>query len=275
MSAIVSPAEVVASPEVHISGALARYHQELAALLRDMGKRASTRLFQPGWKLPGLDDRLEEFFAPSTVSWASLGSYGETELSLLDLRGNPGTRTTKTFASLLMVARAVAHIQATGDRIAIVTPSSANKATALRDAVLRAIQTGLVSAGQLQVVSLVPAESQPKLWDSALRSQEYLARRNPVLTHRSGERAGVKSLVSEFAESEALQVTRSTGVKLWFTLALDNYRVADSVRAFVEQDFLPAASARVHAHAVSSAFGLLGHAFGAEWRGSASKAQYF
>ncbi|WP_158895685.1 DUF6002 family protein [Amycolatopsis anabasis] len=275
MSAVASGAGVVTSREVCVPGVLAHYYPELTVLLRGVGERVSTRLFQPGWSLPELDDRLVEFFAPSTMSWTELGIHGETELSLLDLRGNPGTRTTKTFASLLMVARAVAHIQATGDRIAIVTPSSANKATALRDAVLRAIETGLVSPEQLQIVSLVPAQSQPKLWDSALRSREYLARHNPILVHRGGERAGVKTIVGEFAASEADQVTRSTGVKLWFTLALDNYRVADAVRAFVEQDFLPAVPVRLHAHAVSSAFGLLGHAFGEEWRGRPGRAQYF
>jgi hypothetical protein len=47
-------------------------------------------------------------------------------------------------------------------------------------------------------------------------------------------------------------------------MRLENYVAADVVRAFVEADHFPSAEgvARLHAHAVSSAFGLLGHAYG-------------
>jgi hypothetical protein len=49
---------------------------------------------------------------------------------------------------------------------------------------------------------------------------------------------------------------------VWFSLELANYMVADAARAFFEQrvDPIEAASRpRLHAHAVSSAFGLLGY----------------
>jgi len=49
-------------------------------------------------------------------------------------------------------------------------------------------------------------------------------------------------------------------------MSLDNYRVADTARAFFENEFCPPEPGvpRIHAHAVSSAFGLLGHSFGHE-----------
>jgi hypothetical protein len=85
---------------------------------------------------------------------------------------------------------------------------------------------------------------------------------------------GVKDLVQRFATGAAAELDRMTGTRLWFTLALDNYRGADAVRSFFEQDFLPRDTGRVHAHAVSSAFGLLGHHAGIAHRGSTPDAQY-
>ncbi len=55
---------------------------------------------------------------------------------------------------------------------------------------------------------------------------------------------------------------RRHGTNLWFSLALPNYLVADTARAYFEQDADPTDAAgrpRLHAHAVSSAFGLLGY----------------
>lgn len=276
---------------VVVDNALRRYYGELSELLRHGAAAVPpgagpTARFDPGGDLPPLDDRLAAFFAPSSITWTPLdpaggpsggdgGAAGPVGLSLLDLRGNPATRTTKTNPSLLMVARAAAHIHRTGETIVIVTPSSANKATALRDAVHRAVETGLVGADQLRIVSVVPPEARPKLWGSGLDAEPDLRRRNPIAIHLDHERVGVKALVSDLADRDAPAIERELGVRLWFTLDLANYRVADAVRAFVELDHLPAVAPggrRLHAHAVSSAFGLLGHAYGREQRGDPAPA---
>lgn len=104
---------------------------------------------------------------------------GNSRLVLLDLMGNPGTLTVKTLASHVIVARAVRHTETTGEPVMLVTPSSANKATALRDAVLRAYRTGLATPAELRIVSLVPDASRAKLWSSALSEDAELAERNP------------------------------------------------------------------------------------------------
>jgi Family of unknown function (DUF6002) len=53
------------------------------------------------------------------------------------------------------------------------------------------------------------------------------------------------------------------GVDLWYTLDIDNYKVADAVRAMFEYEFVPPEpGGRLHAHSVSSAYGLLGHNLG-------------
>jgi hypothetical protein len=75
---------------------------------------------------------------------------------LIDLTGNPGTHTTKTFPSMLIVARAVEHIRRTGQAIRIVTPTSANKGIGLRDAVGRALAAGLVTPRELSCLVLAP-----------------------------------------------------------------------------------------------------------------------
>src|SRR5207249_3727973 len=87
----------------------------------------------PGYDLPPLDEGLAALFAPATAAWEPVGEYRGHPLIRLDLARNPGTQTTKTFASLLIVARAVTHIRRTGESVMIVTPTSANKGVALRD----------------------------------------------------------------------------------------------------------------------------------------------
>jgi hypothetical protein len=249
---------VMGSHACQIDNALTHYYTSLQALMATESEDGSGS-FNPGYELPPLDDRLAEFFSVSTVSWHDLPALNDTRLALLDLRRNPASRTTKTFASLMMVARAAAHIRRTGERIMIVTPSSANKVTALRDAVLRAIRTRLVEPEQLQIVSVVPWAARGKLWSSALSADRWLRQRNPVLAVDRPRREEVKAVVSRFAEAQLAP----EGVRLWFTLSLGNYRLADAIRAFVEHDLQPVGvRQRVHAHAVSSAFGLLGHAHG-------------
>jgi hypothetical protein len=151
----------------------------------------------------------------------------------------------------------------------IVTPSSANKATALRDAVWRAIAADLVSPGQLSIMTVVPRRSVPKLWSSPLSADPALRRRNPMVLH-DGAGAAVKSLALDFTGTCAKEFRERYGVDLWHTLNLANYMPADSVRAYGEQDCLPSPPprGRLHVHAVSSAFGLLGHNLGCVLRGT-------
>ncbi|MEV0614738.1 DUF6002 family protein [Nonomuraea sp. NPDC050404] len=245
--------------------ALTRYYDEIQCALRLVGARHRATTFDPGFTLPVMDARMAEFLAPSRMRLVELEPYRDRRLLLLDLMGNPRTRTTKTFASLVIVARAVRHIQDTGQPIVILTPTSANKGTALRDAVLRAITCGLVTPDQLRIVTVAPAGSLPKLWSGGLDEDPDLAARNPVALYHGRDAAGVKELVRWYMETCAPELER-TGVRVWHTMALDNYRTGDVARACFENEFAPPDPAvpRLHAHAVSSAFGLLGHNLGRE-----------
>ncbi|MGW1738261.1 DUF6002 family protein [Nocardia sp. NPDC001965] len=215
-------------------------------------------------ELPELTGQLANLLGAARMRMVGLGSHAGRELQLLDLRGTESTRTTKTFASVLIVARAVAHIRRTGERVMIVTPTSANKGTALRDAVLRAIRLGLVSATELSIAVIAPAESLPKLWASELSEDSELLRRNPILLFDGAQPDGVKALASEFVRCAADSFEQDRGVRLWYTMDLANYIVADTARAFFEADESGTAppQGRTHAHAVSSAFGLLGYHLG-------------
>jgi hypothetical protein len=225
---------------------------------------APSEHFNPGFELPANSAALRAFFAAADIRFADLGEVGACRLALMDLMGNPGTRTVKTFASLVIVARAVRYIQATGERIMILTPSSANKATALRDAVQRAYRAGLATPHQLQITTVVPAGSRGKLWSSDLATDRELMARNPMCIFGGPDAAAVKQLALAARDQCVAELKDCFGVNLWHTLDLANYRCADSVRAFAEQAAVPPdpEMTRVHAHAVSSAFGLLGHHFG-------------
>jgi len=218
--------------------------------------------FSPGFALPEPTEDVRRFYAAATVGWRSLGEYAGHRLSLLDLAGNPGTHTTKTFPSLLIVARAVEYIRRTGEPVTIVSPTSANKGTALRDAVLRAIDENLVTPEQLRVVIIAPWSCRDKLRASRLSTDAHLRELNPLLLFTGAEPDGVKLLGRQFVDRHAADLKRRDGTNLWFSLELANYLVADTARAYFEQDADPTDAAgrpRVHAHAVSSAFGLLGY----------------
>ncbi|MFG2125512.1 DUF6002 family protein [Streptomyces sp. NPDC048710] len=254
-----------------LKSALTHYDAELRQALTALGHdRADgpdgAPMFAPAFRLPDPSPALERFFAVSDIGVADLPAYRGHRLRLLDLMGNPATRTTKTLASLVIVARAVRHITETGERVLIVTPSSANKATALRDAVHRAVDSGLVTADQLHIAAVVPAQSTAKLWASPLSEDPALRRRNPLVVHPCEEPAAVKELATEFAVTHADRLWRQYGTRVWYTLGLDNYRAADVLRAFAERDLLPTGDdgthSRTHVHSVSSAFGLLGHELG-------------
>ncbi|ROP31352.1 DUF6002 family protein [Couchioplanes caeruleus] len=246
-----------------VENVLARYIAHVRAALQALQDRTRDQQNLPFVPMAGLPDdgTLDKFFSLSGVAVHDLGEFGGKHLTLMDLMRNPRTRTTKTYPSLVLVARAIQHIHQTGERVMIVTPSSANKATALRDAVLWAIECGLVSAVQLQILSVVPWSSREKLWSSALSDDPALARRNPVTTYDGPETGHVKVLAHELVKNHAAKIWSDHGVRLWYTMDIENYMVADVVRAHVEHEFLRATpgQARLHAHAVSSAFGLLGH----------------
>ena len=103
----------------------------------DLGPVKDPGRSRRGFLLPDLDDDVAGSSPrpwPAGTSWTAR----QAPEPMLDLTGNPGTHTTKTFASLLIVARAVEYIRRTGEKVVIFSPTSANKGTALRDAVLRA-----------------------------------------------------------------------------------------------------------------------------------------
>ncbi|MEV6398562.1 DUF6002 family protein [Streptomyces sp. NPDC051907] len=245
--------------------ALARYWETVGRAVRALHEQRSLPGdFPPGAELPPLDDAVRRYLEASEAAVVRLADYRDTRMHLLDLRRNPGARTTKTFGSLLMVARAVAYIRRTEEPVTLLTPSSGNKATALRDAVLRAHRAGLADRDQLRIVSVVPERSRAKLWDSPLSSDPELRRRNPVIAYPGADPAGVKELARSYYDEHADMLRTRYGSALWYTLDLGNYQAADSVRALLEEDLLPPPpqGGRVHAHAVSSAFGLLGHHYG-------------
>lgn len=234
------------------------------ALDRCRAERAPSAAFNPGFDLPAVDRRLRDFFSVSEVGFTELGTHRGARLVLLDMMRNPGTRTTKTFGSLVMIARAVRYIRETGERVMVLTPSSANKATALRDAVLRAYRAGLVTPAELQIVTLVPDVARAKLWSSDLTTDPEFAARNPMCVQHCEQPADVKTTATDALPEAAAELKSAFGINLWYTLDLANYRSADAARAFAERELLPPRPGvtRAHAHSVSSAFGLLGHHFG-------------
>jgi hypothetical protein len=198
-----------------------------------------------------------------------LGEYKGRRLSLLNLMMNPGTRTTKTFASLLMVSRAVRYIRDTGEAILILTPTSGNKGIALRDAVERAIQTGLVRKEQLRIMTLLPSNSSSKLRASTLSTDPELRRLNPILAYGGEERQQVKTIGRAFVDTYAAELKKKHKINVWYSLDINSYKVADAARAFFDFETFPATAADasrsyIHAHAVSSAYGLLGYNLGCQ-----------
>jgi hypothetical protein len=236
-----------------------RLPEVIAACVADPRPVDEPGAFSPGFALPELDDALARFFAVAGARWQPVGDYGGHPVTLLDLTGNPGTGTTKTYASLLIVARAVAHIRRTGRAVLIVTPTSANKGVALRDAVLRAIECGLVAPEQLRVAVVAPLSGRAKLRASRLSTDPALRALNPLLVSTAKEPEAVKTLARDFVREHAADLAARRGVDTWFSLDLANYLVADAARALFEHRAAPADAPRVHAHAVSSAFGLLGY----------------
>ncbi|HET8641011.1 MAG TPA: DUF6002 family protein [Pseudonocardiaceae bacterium] len=241
------------------------YHllpQAIAVCVEQTAPVTDPEAFSPGFLLPDLDPAVREYLSVAVARWRPVGSYRGHRVALLDLTANPGTQTTKTFASLLIVARAVEYVRRTGEKVMIFSPTSANKGTALRDAVLRAVTAGLVTPEQLRIVTLAPKSCLRKLRTSRLAEDPQLRALNPLLLYTGEEPEAVKALGREAVTASAAALRRDRGVNVWFSLELRNYLVADTARAFFEQRVDPTDAAdrpRLHAHAVSSAFGLLGY----------------
>jgi hypothetical protein len=254
-----------ATPATHVDNALIAYLDDVQEAMRLVAAtKTPTERFEPAWRLPERSERLERFFSTSSLSLAGMARVGDAELFLMDLTQNPGTGTTKTFGSHVIVARALRHTQDTGEPVLLLTPSAANKAVALRDAVLRAYRAGLATPETLRVVTIVPRSSLMKLWDSPMAQDPALAAGNRVGVYDGAEREDVKRLTTGAYREVADRLLADTGFRLWYTLDPDNYRVADVVRAGIEADALAPAHDRQrwHVHAVSSAYGFLGHDLG-------------
>lgn len=249
-----------------VENAISHYYEGIVAAAAQLAETTGdvpTDHFEPAWDLPPLSEQVNEFFGTSAISGSSAGEYCGHRLLFLDLTGNPGTRTTKTFGSSIIVARALQHITRTGEPVLLVTPSAANKAVALRDAVLRAYETRCASPDELRVTVVVPSSSLPKLWDSPLLHDPRLATANPIGVYGGPEREDVKKLTTAAVAAVAEDIRDSTGFRVWYTLDPKNYMLADVVRAFFENEMLGVGTGpRWHAHTVSSAYGFLGHDFG-------------
>lgn len=248
-----------------------RYYDLLKSLFSNMeDERRSnpSSNFEPPFELPELTEDYVKFFDVARVSFEDMGVYEGKKIHLLNLIKNPGTQTTKTLASLLMVARAVNHINKTGKGILIFTPSSGNKAIALRDAVERAIQFNLVDRKLLRIITLTPAGATHKLRDTTLTIDSELRELNPVFSYKGESAQDVKVIGKEFIENYGKLIEEEYGLNIWYSLDIRNYKVADSLRAFYDHEFFTQQKdfgKRIHAHAVSSAYGLLGYNFGQEF----------
>jgi hypothetical protein len=240
-----------------VPNSLSFYYQQLlvASKCIDTTWATTSSWFEPSWEIPNLGPELDDFFSVSGISAGELGEYRGRRLHFLDLTENPGTRTTKTFGSSVIVARAVRHTELTGEPVLLVTPSAANKAVALRNAVLRAYQVGLSDPGRLRVVTVVPASSLPKLWASDLDADPALRAANPMGVYSGPEREHVKNITTAAIDELTSQTPLLGGFRVWYTLNPKNYMVADFIRALFEYEYFPPTGERWHTHAVSSAYG--------------------
>ncbi|MBQ1161040.1 hypothetical protein KBZ21_23570 [Streptomyces sp. A73] len=221
-------------------------------------------VFTPDGELPTLDGPLRDLLSAATARVTRLPDHRGTRLHLLDLRGDPRAHPAQPAGALLVVARAVQHVRRTGRRITLLAPSSGNTATALREAVLRAQRCGLAHPDQIRVVALVPACSRHKVADSPLARHPQLRRRNPLVVYHGSEPAAVHELAAAYCRERAHSLRTATGTDLWHVSDPVDHRAADALRAFVEHDALGAADVRgrLHAQAVATGSGLLGHRLG-------------
>lgn len=220
-------------------------------------------MFAPAWEVDPADPAVAGLLTTPPIRFPR-ATFEGTTFRLLDLMGVPGVSTTKAWASLLMVARAVTHVRATGENVLLVTPTSGNKGSALRHAVAAAVSSGCVTPEQVRIATMVPQANGYKVWANSLDATERTAALNPVFVCRTDQPADVKKLALD-AVAVAAGALAARNTRAWYTLDLRNYYHADAVRACVEARLdppRPGSPRRVHAHAVSSAYGLLGYEFG-------------
>jgi hypothetical protein len=244
---------------------LERYYELIVKGASDFEVSSSDGSFEPSMRLPALDSRMQDFLSVATAQFFELGHYRGVPLRLFDLRQNANTQTTKTFASTLIVARAIRHIQETGESILLFSPSSGNKAIALRDAVLRALKAKLIHPEQLRIVTLTPAQTTDKLRRTELYDDPRLRALNPIFVLDGDSPEAVKVIGQRFKELFSREPFGDS--KLWHSLRLENYRFSDQARAFFDFEYGDAWDTdrkTVHVHAVSSAYGLLGYCSGVE-----------
>ncbi|MGB8955547.1 MAG: DUF6002 family protein, partial [Tumebacillaceae bacterium] len=242
-----------------------RYYEGVRQAFASIDTSVQGPLFQPAFELPDLDEGMKSYFSVVRAEYQEVGEYQGKRIFLLDLMKNKGTNTTKSLASLLMVARAINHIRKTGESILMFTPSSGNKAIALRDAVERAVTLGLVQKEQLRIMTLIPKESEHKLRESELTRDPELRRLNPVFLYEGEEAQTVKTIGRQFIDEYGDSLYDQFGLRIWYSLDIRNYKVADAMRAFYDYEHYPWHSnkgKRLHAHSVSSAYGLLGYNYG-------------
>jgi hypothetical protein len=96
-------------PETPIS-VIERYYDLIVSSSSEFEISSSDAAFEPSMRLPELDPRMQSFLSVATAQLFEMGSYRDVPLRLFDLRQNKNTQTTKTFASTLIVARAIRHI---------------------------------------------------------------------------------------------------------------------------------------------------------------------
>jgi hypothetical protein len=259
----IAPLHVVAQP-------LRRYHRLLAetAKLLERDRIAAGGPWSPPFDLPDpADARWSELLQSTPLRFGRIGGYRGHMFDAIDLTGNPGTRTTKSLASMTMVARAILHARSSGRPLTIVTPTSGNKGTALRDAVARAQNSGIPGAELVRIVMLVPAASASKLRKCVNDSDPEFSVRNPIATVDVETGAELKELAAMATEEVRMRTAGRRGDH-WYSLALDNYRFADAMRAFLEHEVMVTGGleapteSRLHVQSVSSAFGLLGYQLG-------------
>lgn len=104
-----------------------RYYDLIVDSSSDFELISNDNDFEPSMRLPVLDTRMQSFLSVATAQFFELGLYRNIPLRLFDLRQNENTQTTKTFASTLIVARAIRHIQETGESILLFSLRPATK----------------------------------------------------------------------------------------------------------------------------------------------------
>jgi hypothetical protein len=248
---------------------LNRYHRLLTATAQvlERDRMAAAGAWSPKFDVPDSSDpRWSEFFQSTPLRFGPIGSYRGHIFDTIDLTGNPGTMTTKSLASNTMIARVVLHVQRSGRPLTIVTPTSGNKGTALRDALARAQNIGIPGADFVRLVMLVPVASASKLRHCINDSDPDFSTRNPIVLVNVETSAELKDVAAQAVEEVGASAVGQR-IDHWYSLSLDNYRFADAMRAFLEHDATVArgiVANRLHVQSVSSAYGLLGYELGRE-----------